>query len=88
MAQVNFTWKSHNKPMSHEEILANLKAGKSFSGRNGAFNGIMTFVGEDENGNPKVRCQKDGYSHIEVWDDDILYTLYAFDNGDYYFLDI
>lgn len=76
------------KPMSHEEILANLKAGKSFSGRNGAFDGIMTVVGVDEKGNLKVRCQKDDYSHIETWDDDILYTLYAFDNGDYYFLNI
>ena len=87
MAQLSYFLKSQ-KPMSHEEILANLMAGKSFSGRNGAFDGIMTVVGTDDKGNLKVRCQKDSYSHIETWDDDILYTLYGFDNGDYYFLSI
>lgn len=87
MAQLSYFLKSQ-KPMSHEEILANLMAGKSFSGRNGAFDGIMTVVGTDDKGNLKVRCQKDSYSHIETWDDDILYTLYGFDNGDYYFLNI
>jgi len=87
MAQVSYFLKSQ-KPMSHKEIIENLMAGKSFSGRNGAFDGIMTVVGVDDNGNLQVRCQKDGCSHIETWDDNILYTLYAFDNGDYYFLDI
>ena len=87
MGQVNYFLKSQ-KPMSHEEILANLTAGKSFSGRYRAFDGIMTVVGTDDKGNLKVRCQKDSYSHIETWDDDILYTLYGFDNGDYYFLNV
>lgn len=69
-----------------EEILARLRNGDKFTGKNGCFTGIMTPLSIDENMHLRVLCEKDGCGWEEVWDDDILYTLFAIENGDYYFI--
>ena len=72
--------------MNHDEILARLKKGEAFSGRNGCFTGTMKVTAVKGDGSLVVDCEKDGYHHEETWDDDIRYTLYAFEDGDYFFL--
>jgi hypothetical protein len=70
-----------------QDIIHRLRNGDNFSGRNGAFSGIMTAMSVSTDTNSlKVRCQKDGSTWIEEWDD-LDVTVNAFVIGEYYFLD-
>lgn len=69
--------------MTESEILLHLKSCDKFTGRNGAFTGIVTplsFHGDDM----IVECQKDGCTWKEDWD--LLTTVWGFERGDYYFI--
>lgn len=74
--------------MDRNEIINRLRSLTPFSGRNGAFEGTMTpeSVNVDKD-TMVVTCEKDGHSWQETWDD-LTYTIYAFERGDYYFLDV
>lgn len=69
--------------MNESVIILKLKSGDQFTGRNGAFAGIVTpssFHGDDM----IVECQKDGCTWKEEWD--VLATVMGFENGDYVFI--
>ena len=71
--------------MTTEEIRQRLLNGDMFSGRNGAFPGKMQVLGQNDKG-LLVRCTNlNGTTWEETWDDDIKYTIWAFERGDYYF---
>lgn len=63
--------------------LAKLIQGKQFSGLNGAFTG--TVIPRKIEGNTlSVTCEKDGSSWEEDWN--LQHVIWAFERGDYYFL--
>lgn len=73
--------------MTREEIIERLKLGDKFSGRYGAFDGIMTPSKVNElTDSLVVVCHKDGCQWIENWDD-LQCTIWAFERGEYYFID-
>lgn len=71
---------------NQQEILARLRNGDKFTGKNGCFTGTMTPLSIDNDMHLKVRCEIDGAVWEENWNDDILYTLFTFEDGDYYFI--
>lgn len=62
------------------DILEQLKQGKPFSGRNGAFTGRV----EPQLIENNVLCDKDGTRWHENWD--LQNTIWGFERKDYYFL--
>lgn len=74
--------------MTREEIIKRLKLGDKFSGRHGAFDGIMVASKVNElTDKMLVMCHKDGSEWVENWDGDLQATIWAFERGDYYFID-
>lgn len=70
----------------NKEIINRLMSFSTFSGRNGAFEGRMTPTEVDvDNDSMIVLCEKDGREWEEHWDD-LQYTVWAFERGDYYFI--
>lgn len=73
--------------MEKQSIINTLISGIPFSGRNGAFEGMMYPKSVNvEKDTMVVECQKDGHSWEETWDD-LTYTIYAFQRGDYFFVE-
>ena len=88
MAHINyFTSNPEKWPSTEEEIIARLKRGDKFTGKNGAFSGIMTPLEISDDGmTMKVQLNNcDGMIWEETWDDNI-YTIYGFQTGDYEFI--
>lgn len=65
------------------DILKQLKEGKPFSGRNGAFTGRVE-PQSIEGGTLKVICDKSGTRWHENWE--LQHVVWAFERGDYFFL--
>lgn len=70
--------------MNQEEIIKRLKGGDKFTGRNGAFTGIVTpLIFADKANMLVVECEKDGCKFQEDWI--LLHVIWGFQNGDYAF---
>ena len=71
--------------MNQEEIIKRLKEGNKFTGRNGAFTGIVTpLIYADKANMLVVECEKDGCKFQDDWI--LLHTIWGFQNGDYVFI--